>query len=207
MLIIITVLDQHWLFLNGNKLNENLTCETDLRSLPDYFTQSLLAVSFNTIDSQLFGHSDRGFDIELNYFGCGGIIDLSVEKSLKFNSSASYNHSNPICIWQIKDSKSKEHLNETILNFNISLTGDTDKFTIYDSISLRNSSIHLALCNETNGNCLNTKNMKGQYQSSIGTAFVVYDFTKSLATKKNFSFEMNIESSSKCESSNWINFY
>ncbi|XP_075676827.1 uncharacterized protein LOC142645156 isoform X2 [Dermatophagoides pteronyssinus] len=189
--------DQHWLFLNGNKLNENLTCETDLRSLPDYFTQSLLAVSFNTIDSQLFGHSDRGFDIELNYFGCGGIIDLSVEKSLKFNSSASYNHSNPICIWQIKDSKSKQHLNETILNFNISLTGDTDKFTIYDSISLRNSSIHLALCNETNGNCLNAKNMKGQYQSSIGTAFVVYDFTKSMATKKNFSFEMNIESS-KC---------
>ncbi|XP_075589322.1 uncharacterized protein LOC124495529 [Dermatophagoides farinae] len=197
----IQLYDHHFLSLTAKDLSRNFTNDVDIKMLPDYVAYSDLAVAFNTNNSLLFGNSDRGFDIEMTFFGCGDIIDLSKTNTLKFNSSSSNYHSNPICIWQIMNSKSNGHLAETILNFNIlmasTLAENEANLTIYDSISLRNSSIHRALCNETNGDCLTGNTVKSHYQGSIGSAFIVYDFSKSLTTKKNFSFEITIESS-KC---------
>lgn len=159
--------------------------------LPNVTLISLSASKFNGNEEKIAG---RGFNVNLTYYSCGDEIILSKNAAtfqFVWNGSLADAQS-PKCLWTVVEPNSKADgaFGDQYLEFEVRLENtlkDTEaELTILDTISLRPDLRHNA-----NGSIIDKA---GSYRTSLRSAIVIYDFSKSLKNKKNATIHFTVKS-------------
>ena len=174
------------------------TGDFDLTNVSDYLVNYPFSINLESNSLNFSSLSNRGFSVGVQYPGLAFNFEIKDKIFINFSSANSSNHnlSTPLIIWKItadSGSDSSSHQSDWILSINVTLAESLEKtkakLNIYDSISLRSQSVHSA-----NGNINQTV---GFFVGSIKSAFIVYDYTDSLAAKTDFSLNITIQTQSK----------
>lgn len=171
--------------------------DQNLTAVGDILTPFPFSLNLDSKANRLTDFSKRGFKVDLQYPGVAGNVDASQgDTHISFNSSMATTGGKSLAIYRIStDLKSTTSSSDTILRINVTLANSLEKtkasLKIYDSTSLRQSSAHFA-----NGD-IDAKSNQGSFLTSTNTAFIVYEYSASFATKTDFSVNFTISHESK----------